>query len=572
MTRAPEATRAAEQFLQSVVIFDDEAYTPSGGAYTATSGAAVFDDSYGGMAEEHPPSRGAEDAGELDTEKVVRAFAQLGMNCAVLAPSGDGRERDLALLGSLARRADVVILDWLIGSAPAVTTGDVAIGEDPTSFSFIETVLAQDSKVGSRLRLICIYSGERDLERVKASVLERLRKKFDQVFDGGEEALSVTVGDARIVFFSKVHAEGPAEPDEVSVDDVAARVIREFTGFAANGILPSIALTSLAVLRDQAHRLLQRFHGGLDAPMIAHRAMTTPAATEEFLVSLFADEVEALISNGAVRQHLSDERVAAAIRGGSADDSHRFVWKNAKTPAVSVSTADAVATLMKSHEGDLVRVQKGADLHKLEKTSSVTSLALDGIESAVREVAHDADMNFSILSSLARDGYLEGEDGLPPTLRLGSIVARRSRRRVPGTEAGGRYTYSVLTEYLLCLQPLCDSTRLDKETRFPFLPLTPGDAGRFAIVVREEGGPRTLTHKLSLADLRSIAFEPSSPKRAVVGTWNDGHWGFGERGQRFQWLGDLRLDKAQSVIAALSAQASRVGTNDYEYLRRRSQA
>ena len=84
-------------------------------------------------------------------------------------------------------------------------------------------------------------------------------------------------------------------------------------------------------------------------------------------------------------------------------------------------------------------------------------------------------MEFARLTSL-RSQY----DAPPPVLKLGSIVAhKRSGNPV----------------YLLCIQPLCDSVRLDRSRKFPFLKLKERDrnTSRFDLVIYDREITRGFT-------------------------------------------------------------------------------
>jgi hypothetical protein len=556
-------TSPSLDFLQSVVVFDDRAYVPDPNftEEEATNLDLLGSPSPGDIT---PDSSGQdEDPGKFDTQEVVRGFADKGMSCAVLAPSGNALGDTRRFL-SLTRRADVVILDWLIGQGVESRDGEILpASQHRTSLQLLLEVLERDKAVGSRLRLMCVYTGVRDLMDVENTIFLALAKDFpDARID--PKLGRIDVGDARIVFFSKPPVTGPALPGAVPAKDLPDRVVKEFGDFAASGLLPKLALQSLSAVRDQAHRILRRFTSKLDPALLAHRAMTNPEDTEEFVVELIGDELTAVVSNGFVTSLLSDLEVEKYVTEQIQDGEDRFYWNGR---ASDLPAQKLTASLARS-----VLIEGTDSKRKFKRTTSLSSLSLRGNEIDVRHASKEIDLEFAMLSSLSRDGSLDGEQTNAPELRLGTLLrlsASTAAVRFGKTGRALKPLASSKHRYYFCLQPICDSTRLEGPTAFPLLPLEIAsvDGDQLGLVVKSDSF-EVLSHKFKLGLVESSVFLPDAATETVIAEWIDGAWRFRGRKNTYDWLGNVRLNKAHRMANFLATDMGRVGINEYEYFRR----
>jgi len=137
---------AALRFLQTVVVVDDHAYTVVEEAVESASlGDESIDDEYESIDAPEALDDLA-DPQEFHTEVVVEAFADLGISCAVLAPDPGEHEADMQRMEKLARRSDIVILDWVLN--PRDRTGSTPNVVDQTSLGFIREILREDNAGG----------------------------------------------------------------------------------------------------------------------------------------------------------------------------------------------------------------------------------------------------------------------------------------------------------------------------------------------------------------------------------------------------------------------------------------
>lgn len=594
---------AALRFLQTVVVVDDHAYIPE---EEIVEVATLGDESIDGLdmpIDTAGTPDGIQDPQDFHTEVVVEAFADLGINCAVLAPEPSERDADMRRVERLARRSDVIILDWVLN--PRDRTGQISQTGDQTSLAFIQEILREDDAEGGRTRLICIYTGSADaagiLDKIEGALKTQMggENGTDSGHDSNSEAGSdsqpeaevqpatrqehrIDFGSTRIVVLGKERPFAVKSIECVASKDLPSRVVDEFAVFVVKGLLREVALDSLSAVRDESHRLLRRFDGDLDPALISHRSTTSPTDAEQFARNLVGSELGTIVFTADVVNALSDNRVNAFIDDALADRTVSYYWKNPEayyfkgseckdTQELSVDVAHKALKLGIDHDEWIRDAQK-----KLAPKISRTPLLLPGTKEAIRPTARRIDSRFSMLSSLARDPAFEGERSHPPLLQLGAILYRAPVPPRTPTEAVEAKAASFdgvprkvePPQYWICLQPLCDAVRLTGSTKFPLLPLKIGKTN-FNYVVEDEGDFVTLEHAgLKISEMELVSFVPDPESLTVRAAWSEGRWVFEpESDGPFAWKGSLRLDKAHKLLQSVVNVAGRIGIDEYEHLR-----
>jgi hypothetical protein len=256
-----EATReTAARFLHAVVIVDDQAAL---GSEPKSAGPPTGDSQFGRRTKKKltPPlgvPLGDDDEHELNAKVVVDQFAELGLVCAVLKPEKDENPERPTV--AAARRADIVILDWYLNGVG----GDIAL-------SLIEAILRSDEAAPDRgrLRLIVIYTGQAALYDIVDSVREAIAAHYPDARTRRPDPFTLSRGPVRVVVLAKSGARIPPKNialsgRKVATTELPQRVITEFSLMNA-GIVPNVALESVAALRANTHKLLARLHAGLDS-------------------------------------------------------------------------------------------------------------------------------------------------------------------------------------------------------------------------------------------------------------------------------------------------------------------
>ena len=142
-----------------------------------------------------------------------------------------------------------------------------------------------------------------------------------------------------------------------------------------------------------------------------------------------------------------------------------------------------------------------------------------------------------------------------PHLALGSIVLETQGHR---------------SQHLLCVQPRCDSVRLDGERAFPFLPMREvKDDQKCDFIIQEQG--KTTRFRLSdkPSDGRLIKFAPGNDTQVLARRMKSGRFfkAF-ETTCKYRWIADLKPEHAQRVANDYAYKLSRVGLTESEWLRK----
>ncbi len=525
-------------FLKTVVCFDDELVNEEGslakGALIATHFDSGFDE------EESPKQDGSqielkekseEVSHPLDFRATANAFAENGILCSVLKPelSGDELAKRIA---SLANSADVTILDWELEGRQK-GRGSVACQ------NAIKRILEQDKEVGGRLRLIVIFTGT-DGRRASEDLRDEL-STLGAVLN--EKECTLTGSHWRIVVFQKPHTTIPTAK-AVSYQDLPGEVVVEFSKLT-NGLLPTAVLHGITAIRANTHRLLAIFDRDLDAPFLTHRALIPdPQDAGDFFLEVLQDEIGALMRSSGIKNCVGKDLSVEWIKS---IDVKPEVKMASLVKAVSEPSEDKVKDFSIPFE------QK--DLNKKKVADKVLSaLSSKGARSNER---------------LAQLVSLYGA-GTPPSvdeqrMQLGVLVFDESKN-----------------QYMMCLQPLCDSVRINERTLYPFLILDEvieggvkgGPTSKDLFVQVDSNRGVWLQTKLTPKKLVSYTYDP--PCGTGCSAWmarksTEGKSIFeasiGEQTSNLVWIGEVKLGKAQRISSGIASRFHTLGIDEFEWQR-----
>lgn len=126
-------------------------------------------------------------------------------------------------------------------------------------------------------------------------------------------------------------------------------------------------------------------------------------------------------------------------------------------------------------------------------------------------------------------------------------------------------------EFLVCIQPLCDTLRLDTATPFIFASLSRNDV--FDVVVRDLDSDEDIKLKLNhkASTIRRFEFDPDPEGRIVLSSPETEPRTFKSTcEQGFIWICDLRIPVAQHFVHLVANDLSRIGFDEFEWQRRHS--
>jgi hypothetical protein len=439
-------------------------------------------------------------------------------------------------------RADIVVLDWSVHNDDGETALDII------------SRLWTDQEGHDRLRLVAIYTGSNELRRIVEKVAECLTGLGvgRTLRDGPFVRIK---GNLRVAVLAKKYAKFPrsakrARKQVTSEAELPDRLVSEFARLTA-GIVPSVALVSLAAIRENAQRLLNSLDRTLDPAYLWHRAMLAdPADAEDQLVELIAAEIQSVLEDAQPGKWADIDSLRLWVSAqNAAKFQHRFGTNKSLTEAdltalLSVGVDGAEAS------GGKVRDRfPGTNLGTNRK--SMAAFAPTMAESA------RSDARLAGLMSL-RTRY----SNPVPRLWLGVITATGRGKGV---------------QYWLCLQPRCDAVRLPDSRPFPMLPLAiANDTEGFHVVLSAEHNHRRLVLRRKPAHLQMVTFAPTAEMGSVMAD------PFGKSGYRFRavsgrskwyrFAGELQPAHAQRIVNAFAADFSDVGLNESEWLRRWSRS
>jgi len=523
-----------DSFLQTVVVVDDRAFRdPSAIAERADPDGPISGLGRAVHGELTRPS--APDEHDLDPKKVTDAFARAGLICALLAP-GPGEEVDDEFLKT-ARRADLVILDWVFNR----DEGRMALG-------LLKGVLRKDeAPERQRLRTIVVYTGQVDLHGIASKVREVIDEAYtDCDLALTDNGLSITKGPVRAAVFAKETAPdlpGALANRRVLFEDLPARARSEFA-VLTNGLVTSVALAALAALRDDTHRILKVLSPGLDAAYLGHRsALPEPTDAEAQLVALVSSEMRSVIEDhdiGRYAQHGVLNRWLAQAMPGKSQFGQLI---------------DATRRLSLAQVEEMLRTGLGKDqaLDAIAETAQVSKSYLTKVKKAATRVF--------VESVGAAD---EADDQFGNRMALRTTYSRPLRSLHLGTIVLGPEG-----QYLVCVQPLCDSVRIFKVRAFPFLRLERASRSKTSFVVpgRKSGTWQHLLLTSNPRDLVIARFKPNSSKLVAPRPSGPPHIFKDTSHKRYSWVGELKQEFAQKVAVDLAQEFAQVAVDDAEMFR-----
>ncbi|MCY4392007.1 MAG: response regulator receiver domain [Chloroflexi bacterium] len=532
--------QAIEAFLQSVVVLDDRPEMPTSHGPVADSATVSLTEP--GYPQSTTPADPATDrdpaGGPLDAAAVIAGFADIGSVCAVLSAARSPEFRARAV--KAARRADIVVLDWTIEG----TVGDEAL-------AILQEILKSDDQ-GQRLRLIAVYTQGPDLNTIR----DRVQGAIDPFHEGHDVKLDgfrLSKGPLHIVVLAKegIASSSPELGIPTATDGgLANRLVEEFA-LMTGGLLWNAAIAGIATVRDNAHRILAKFEKGLDPAYLGHRLMLPhPPDAQEHVEEALGAEIVSVIEEHQPGSHANLEAIGAWLTLREAEGlrlSEPFSFESSR------DSVDAWCELLLG----------GVDAPGVALPPNVGKAALRkrATEPFVgdQEAAKRSDRGFAALLSL-KTRY----PGRVPRLTIGTVL----RTGEPNER-----------EYFLCLQPKCDSVRLDTLTGFPLAPLIPletaevgGSGEDLRLIVEPE--PDQWEHfgiETKPSDLTIRFFEPNSTQRGgevLASRDGVGFYFADDHGKQYWWIAEMKDEHALRVAGEVASALARPGPNDSEWLRR----
>lgn len=472
----------------------------------------------------------------LRIKDLISSFADKEISASFLFPSPADEENNVVEQAhKLSKIADIVVIDWYLKNERSDLTSRI-----------VKDLVSAYQRGEWRTRLVCIYTGV-DVAALPDALTAQISAEFGEEVCVKNDDNSLSIGeDVRIIFLNK---------EDIPPSQLPAKLISSFSKIS-DGLLPTFALNSVAALRRNTHHLLSAFSKELDPAIVGHRMYLSDSDDAElFGLDVLVMQLRSILSTNIIhRKALSLERFENWI--------HVHCPEPRAVDGKALECQELVELMGVCYSTKLDQQPTKKTRKKWEKSARH---AVYSDSNHLRDVTS----KMGRLSKLVREygGKMPLPNAWRPTLGLGAILR---------SDEDGGY------KYWLCVQPLCDSVRLDGDRFFPLLKLVRKsegereneDVNKYWLAVTEGKGVAVLSLRANPKDGDFIKFSPEAKsKRVLAEKQADGRFIFsslpiGDKPKIFEWVADVEPLQAQRAVAEMTAQLNRVGVDEYEGLRR----
>lgn len=531
--------KIVEDYLGTVAYVDDLIFSSNKEhkAEVITTTANIREVKSRGIEKEKKTKVGERQLGpNINPLELTNAFLDKGIHCALLEVTNEDDKLDS--IQKTLKKSDVIILDWQMH-------GD--LGEKATRL-LISSI--EDNNLG--LRLIIIYTENDDYATIlQDSIIPALSDKDLAGGNVDPSGCRYVNGHTKITVLKK----GNREDTEVPVSLLPEKIIEEMVEMTA-GLISNTALKTVSVIRKNTHNLLGIFNNSLDSAYLGHRAMLpVPEDAEPQIKETIVDSINSIISYSNISEECSLGKIGKWIDISSMATKELNIGTNKKNIKVNISKEDRKNWLKNGYRGFLKsivheqlegRVLSEKELDSFEKFKLKDKASEFFLKDDIRVTG--ANEEFAILthhkSDLKNSAYI-------PYLTLGVLVQKGEK-------------------FLLCIQQRCDSIRIadNTERKFLFLPL--GENGDYPIIFKNENG-EYIKLKVCVKNCYNLQIEKFKQTRngMVLAICDEDKMYFEDiNGLKYNWILDLKDSHAQRIANKFSAELSRVGLDESEWLRR----
>ena len=569
---------AAKRFVQTAVVIDDEAgyfdvkteQSPSVPVIAPPTGLTTPLDSESVSKEESCITDESELDHAFDINPVVNGFAELKITCSVQRPIFSSEQQQNEKLKewatNCAGHADITIIDWRL------LKSDLHLAED-----IIIALLKKDIEAGGRVRLICVYTTQPNPENILNDIKKRIIEDLKLSVAGSQKKLAYTFDNkSRIVVFNKVESKVSGKDAKVvPFKDLPQAALNEFLTLA-EGLIPCAALHAIAAAREQTHRLLALMNKSLDGAFCAHRTLVPDTNDSiDFILNLISQEIFTKIMGDEAARNALDTASIKFWYDGQALPENQYalgketLWKFLKkggTKKSDIQKQRAKTWLRKKEESqNKLHNSIGQEI----SSTDAETLIEKGLFREIKGCSPPSEKKIDKFVELFYLKKKESEIACNEFSRLSCTSKDGSALRKSTNEGVFLTLGSVLevsnddSKYWLCLQPPCDSVRLEKKTVFLFLQLYEGSAENVDFVIKlHDDTYQALSIKVpgEKPRIKTHGFSPDK---------NSGRVSVNKLHRKYKWVAELRPEKAQSIAQKVLINASRIGLDEFELLRRK---
>lgn len=533
----------ANNFLQSIVFIDDEAY---------------------------PTKKMEDSAHEFDALKISKAFALKEKICAVYKAE---TFEDINNFKSIAKKSDVAILDWKMKNIVNASSDDLEADASDDDIrgvytkQIIKDILIDDKTGKDSLKLIIIYTGDFTyLSTITDEVYDELKSEVPNLQKNLDE-FKIESDNFKILIRSKEVNISHAlhlERFVLKHEELPDFILEEFTKMTT-GLLSNFALLSLTTLRENSHKILTLFSKDLDSAYLSHKSFVPNSEdAEDLLLEILKDSIADLLSYNGIHRIINEELISCWINDNIIDEKHPVLnskgnklnpildFERKKTILIDLlfSTETRVEKKFETIFKTLI-ADKDQRIEFLKYLSNNNTKLFLNLSEETKE--EEINKNFA---KLTHHKSLFLPQNIEPKLTLGTIIKSTKN-----------------DNYFICIQQKCDSVRIyGAERKFLFLPMSIVK-GNDKFDVISPIGIKLKLNKKSFS-IRTIKFIGDTDEGIIKGRKNEfGKYIFEQNykeigDEHFEWVLDLKDLHSQRIVAEYASQLSRVGLDESEWLRR----
>lgn len=512
--------RTCEQFIQSVIIIDDN--ITSGESASSRDNQSLIepddiDPITSGNTTQQPTQA---NTNEIDSQETIKSFAKHGIACVPYKWNNNYSD-----LPPVAFNVDIPIIDWELGISETK--------EPLTAEPLIKELLEFNQQM---LRVVIIYTDSPDVAHERIKDLSIRGSKIEEI-SSTEDYLHLTCSEKKSSHVS-THIITLEKMDHDMLAEKTTSIFKSIT----TGFLPNAVLAAATATRKATFKLLSMYNSSLDLAALTHYT-TLKSSPDNFDQAelYFRDYIAGLISADLHDALLYDSNF------------QKIFHKNPLSKSLSVQQNIWIATKKKAtlKEVEPKKLPKLSDHQSLLDTLGETTA--DSYKAGNKFIfVENNDAKFLEFSHLSSCHKRELFSQHRHPLKFGTIVERDNK-------------------YYLCIQPLCDGVRLEigVNVKFPMVQLY-----RKGL----KSASPTAACSIKIASKLEFLYIPEKPHQQIVNlefqclekprdvrTYRNNF--VTSKNKKYKWLAELREDFTRSIVHKIANLSSRIGTDQYEWMR-----
>ncbi len=470
----------------------------------------------------------------IEPKTFINAFLKKKIQCSLFEITND--DDSLEDLINILCKSDVVILDWQMHQDNGRKAKEL-----------LQSVLSKSKE--PELRLFIIYTDANNFKVLleESIIPELLKINIDGRLD--DTGCIYKFGHSKIIVIEK--ANGNISENSTTDEELPDRIIDEFTHITL-GLVSNTVLASLSAIRRNIHQLLGIFNSKLDSAFLSHRALLpNPIDAEEHLLDLIGSELKNIIHKEKCNEPVSLDIIKNYINEHYPDEEFDFLFPN-KTEFETIELPekikkDLLISFINSGIEKVFLSKNTPTLDKLRFSENcfqrlTEQFCLDN------ELAQESNYKFALLTT---NKNIYNSHNLPK-LSLGTIL---------------KFESPTIMEYWLCIQPKCDSVRIERNREFLMAKLNILDETKNSnIITIHKNSILHFEIEYSIYKTKFFKFKANFHQSVQAEIIDERIIFIGDK--NMEWISTLKDDFAQEISNKFGATLSRVGTNPSEWLRR----